>query len=678
MLTPPSGTLADYNAAILNGNTTSVRLVFSAQSITLNGDDIAANGGIVLNSILNSETDLQMGKAVMTECVSHLLNSNTFSGFDWTEEFRLDFGVKISGTTKWVTVGYFTGTKPEKSVLVDVIQFTAYDRMQKFDIPADDFIAGLTFPLTMAQIYSALCTYVGVTSAVGNEMADSMALSFSENPFNSGMTCRSILAAIAEANGCYAKITADGKVKLVWYTDQTSNYSVDGDDYFRIDMDEDDTSGIDYIRVGCTYDSDFSGFVYPVGTSGEGYQIIDNPFLLKIGTADLTTVLTNILARFTAFGTYRPMSMTITGNWMVELGDIIEVDVGGTTYDMPIFARTFSWNGGAMDGYECTGKASRTEVTESAKEQMETGGKLANKYTIRSGVDITDEGVTISGGRYLKLISGGVLDVQSTNFVIDSANRLFSAGYWTFSDNGIKRQYETTVDGNDYDVAFKIEEGLISYIAPPTGSDFRAGIHYKTDRVYKDAYDKIRYDVDMEIFAQNPITQAQKSLRLRFREWNNTNNDDVYDIIVYPGTEGGRFIVYDVYSAEVKDLTVEEIHGDCLQEYDSVTVDGITWDTSNVTKANCSYTIHKWGKLCILEMAIYVKNNISGFTSLGTLASAYRPATLITGTMEIFNSSSVDVRPIQIQSNGTIRTPNASASSGSTTTYNARFVYFTA
>ena len=678
MLTPTSGTLADYNAAVLAGNATNARLVFPVQNITLDGNDISADGGIRLTSVLNSDTDLQMGKAVMTECVAHLLNSNTFSGFDWTEEFRLDMGVDISGTTNWVTVGYFTGKKPEKIVMTDIIEFTAYDRMKNFDILADDFISGLTFPMTLAQIYSAICTYVGVSSVSGDEMADSMALSFSENPFISGMTCRGILAAIAEANGCYAKITASGNVKLVWFYDQTANYSVDGDDYFNPCVDEDDAPAVDYIRVGCTYDDEIPGFVYPLNGSGECYQILDNPFLMAIGTADLTTVLTNILARFTALGAYRPMSVEILGNWMVETGDIIEVDVNGTTYNMPIFSRQFRWNGGGMDAYECTGQASRSAVSESSRDQYETGGKMANKYTIRSGVDITDEGVTISGGRYLKLISGGVLDVQSTNFVIDSANRLFSAGYWTFSDNGIKRQYETTVDGNDYDVAFKIEEGLISYITPPTGSDFRAGIHYKTDRVYKDAYDKIRYDVDMEIFAQNPITQAQKSLRLRFREWNNNNNDDVYDIIVWPGTEGGRFIVYDVYSAEVKDLTVEEIHGDCLQEYDSVTADGITWDTSNVTKANCSYTIHKWGKLCILEMAIYVKNNISGFASLGTLASAYRPATLITGTMEIFNSSSVDVRPIQIQSNGTIRTPNASASSGSTTTYNARFVYFTA
>ena len=440
MLTPPVGTtLADYNAAVLGGNSTHARLVFPVQNITLDDDDITMEGGIRLTQIQNGETDLTMGMAVSSEVVVNLINSNVFTGFDWTEEFRLDFGVDIAGVTNWVTVGYFKGKKPERTIRTETIEFTAYDRMQLFDVLADDYVDGITYPITLANIYHGLCTYLGLSYSAGNEIADSMALSFSESPFNGGMTCRQLLAYIAEANGCYAKFDASGNVKLAWFTDQTSAYSVDGNKYFNISIDEATAPVIQAIRVACTYDDGFTGFVYPVGTYTTYYQIVDNPILINTGSADLTTVITDILARFTAFGAYTPINVDIMGNWMVETGDIIEVeDLDGNTFDLPVFARTLQWNGGCEDVYECTGNTIRAELSQSIADSYETGGLIANKYTVKSGVDITDDGITVSGGKWIKLISGGVLDVQATNFSISSTNKKMECGIWTFDEYGVR------------------------------------------------------------------------------------------------------------------------------------------------------------------------------------------------------------------------------------------------
>ena len=683
MLTPSSGTLADYNAAVLNGNTVSARLVFPVQNITLDGNDISADGGIQLTSILNPDTDLQMGKAISTEVVCHLLNSNVFSGFDWTEEFHLDFGVDINGTTNWVTVGYFTGEKPEKVLHTDVIEFTAYDRMRKFDMLADDFISSLTFPMTMAQIYSALCTYVGITSAVGNEMADSMALSFSESPFISGMTLRSILSAIAEANGCYAKITADGKVKLVWFSDQTSNYSVDGDDYFTISVDENDAPVPDYIRVGCTYDDSISGFVYPVGGSGECYQILDNPFLLNASSADLTTVLTNILARFASFGNYFPMGVNIVGNWMVEVGDIIEVDIDNSTFAMPIFSRMLTFDGGCNDGYECTGKASRTEVSESAKEQYETGGKLANKYTVKSGVDITDEGVTISGGKFLKLISGGVLDVQSQNFTIDSEAGTVSSGNWMFDENGLSL-VKTFKDQNDNDhiLAFALGDATRPAEAETMGyihfngidgfygvlPSIEVGFDRATGYGFNPAHFKIQQ------FADNTISifpNDGDNLMLGFPSYGNA-----------PGSPDLR-IKYGYFQNIGNSLDqtpygfFQNLGGACNQMYDTVTSGAITWESSAVTTANSSYTLYKWGKLVFLRVTVYIKNAITSFTKIATLASAYRPAANAYIVATTLNASSTHQNFIQIQPNGNMRMSKANDSSSEATTYCGTVMFFT-
>ena len=423
MLNPSSGTLADYNSAILDGYATHVRVVFPVQNVTLTDDDISAEGGITLTQILNPDTDLIMGKAVASQIVIRFLNNGQFTGFDWTEEFHVDFGVDIGGTTNWVTVGYFTGKKPERIKRAEVIEFTAIDRMSKFDILADDFISTLTFPKTMGQIYSALYSYVGVPYASGDGILNIINTSYSENPFPSGITCRQILAWIVEANCCYAKITNDGKIRMTWFSDQTSNYSIDADKYFDISIDEATVPVIDSVRISDTQ-NESNGFLYPVGTNDVVYQIIDNPLLLAMTTAQKQTVINNITTRFTAIGAYTPVTVNAIGNWMVETGDIIEVGYDNSqTLNMPVFSRTFHWNGGGSDAYECTGETERNEMTESVKQQYATGGQLSNKYTIISGIDINDNGVEITGNKYVKILSGGVFDLQSTNMDISSFGR---------------------------------------------------------------------------------------------------------------------------------------------------------------------------------------------------------------------------------------------------------------
>ena len=506
MLTPSSGTLADYNAAVLGGNRTHVRLVFPVQNVTLTDDDISADGGLTLTQILNAETDLTFGAAVSNELIVNLLNNGQFTGFDWTEEFRLDFGVEISSVTNWVTVGYFKGKKPERTARVEIIVFTAYDRMQAFDTLADDFVSSLTFPSTLSAIYGDLCTYIGVASVSGDELADAMALTFSANPFNSGITCRQILAWIAEAAGCYARIDAGGHVKLVWFADQTGSYSINGNQYFDISLDEDSAPAIQAIRVGCTYDESVSGFVYPTGTFTTVYQLLDNPFLLNVASGDLITVLTAMMTRFTAFGAYVPMGVNAIGNWMVEPGDIIEVAEGNDTYSMPIFGRALNWNGSCEDGYEATGNSFRAELSESNIESYETGGLIANKYTIKSGVDITDQGVIVSGGKYIKLISGGILDVEATNFTIDSSSGYVGSGDWGFDANGLllTKDHENTLpQGTTHKIGLALGRNTA-----PTGVESICYIDFEP----LDAYPNLTYP-GMQIGVGNNYLSIRKGQR---------------------------------------------------------------------------------------------------------------------------------------------------------------------
>lgn len=62
---------------------------------------------------------------------------------------------------------------------------------------------------------------------------------------------------------------------------------------------------------------------------------------------------------------------------------------------------------------------------------------IDGKYDIVSGIEINENGIEVSGSKYVNIISGGKLYVSATNFKIDSDNKYMQAGDWHFDTKGI-------------------------------------------------------------------------------------------------------------------------------------------------------------------------------------------------------------------------------------------------
>ena len=462
MIAPTGASSANYRNAVKNGSPVHCRLVFPTQNITLTDDDIEANGGLRITTMMNPDTDLIFGKAVMSELVVHLINSSVFDGFDWTEEFHVDFSAVISGTEYWATVGYFKGKKPERTVMTEIIEFTAYDRMQYFDVLADDFIDSLGDTFTLTTFYANLCFYVGLNGGVGDRISQAMSTTFSKSILPRGVTCRTLLAWVAEANCCYAVANQAGNITLRWFYDMTGtvgiydDFGYTEDQYYNIDISENQTTAPAYFRMVCT-DGTASSYVYPV-TTGEKYEIYDNPFLLNLPSSKYSSVIGTFVTRMAAIAPYRAIMLRATGCCLYQAGDMFNVYYNGGSdhIKLPVFNMVLYFNGGCSNDFECTGNTNRQQLNQSAQEQYSEGGKIAGaveksaatKYTIVSGVDIDDDGVTVSGGKYVKIISGGIFDVQSTNFVISSTDKKMQCGNWTFSDGGLIWKDTTVANGN--------------------------------------------------------------------------------------------------------------------------------------------------------------------------------------------------------------------------------------
>nr|DAP40668.1 MAG TPA: HEPARIN AND INTEGRIN BINDING SEGMENT AND INTEGRIN BINDING.8A [Caudoviricetes sp.] len=329
-----------------------IKITF-ADNTVLGKSDVAITGdGVKITDILNGDTDYTFGKAVCKQVEMTLFNvDNKFNNFDFTQEFTLQIGVKVGAAFQYVTVGVFKGERPDK-VRGKLIDFTAYDRMQKFEVSASDFIENMTFPVTLGAVFSSLCAAVGVepiTTTFTNSTKN-----FTFNPFStSDYTAREVLAWIAEAAGCYARVNADGKVELNTFT--TNSYKILKTDRFEMSESEFETPVIGKLECYTSYGDQ----LVTAGTGTNTYVISDNPFLYIENDTEISTLqpyVNAIFAKASLFPAYSPIA--VRAEWYPEIkcGDIITVV---NDYDevktLPIFSQTIKWNGFGKVEYESTG-----------------------------------------------------------------------------------------------------------------------------------------------------------------------------------------------------------------------------------------------------------------------------------------------------------------------------------
>nr|DAH82978.1 MAG TPA: Neutrophil gelatinase-associated lipocalin [Caudoviricetes sp.] len=390
-----------------------IKITF-ADNTVLGKADVAITGdGVKITDILNGDTDYTFGKAVCKQVEMTLFNvDNKFNNFDFTQEFTLQIGVKVGAAFQYVKVGIFKGERPDK-VRGKLIDFTAYDRMQKFDVSASEFIESLTFPVTLGAVLSSLCTSVGVgleTTTFTNSTKN-----FTFNPFStSDYTAREVLAWIAEAAGCYARVNADGKVELNTFT--TNSHKILKTDRFEMSESEFETPVIGKLECYTSYGDQ----LVTAGTGTNTYVISDNPFLYIENDTEISTLqpyVNAIFAKASLFPAYSPIS--VRAEWYPEIkcGDIITVV---NDYDevktLPIFSQTIKWNGFGKVEYESTGGLTR-EIEPVQQRELEAIKKSMLRDTdlstaVKSYLNTQEGKASITSaveGKFVEVSSGSTI-----------------------------------------------------------------------------------------------------------------------------------------------------------------------------------------------------------------------------------------------------------------------------
>ena len=381
---------AFHTASIKDNVSTRVRFVFADTAQTVLGSErINLNTGVSVTETFCKGEDMSIGG-----CRSALLNVAFMNDDGALNDFEYGkctvyLDLKINGAWEACPLGVFIIDKPKKR-RNSIVSVQAYDQMVLLDAIADAWWDELTFPMTLGEIFTSMCTVVGVESAA-NADALNLNVSYEDRPFQaSEITYREILGWIAEAAGCTARFTRTGKLELAWFTDISADVPASRP-AFTADISEYTVSQIDKVQVSATQTD--VGVI--IGSGTNGYQIMGNPFLS--GASEEETLLRSqpVAGRLFAFAEYIPITTRCMCDWSIQAGDIITLTLFGNTCEFPIFKQKIQWSGKSVRvNYENTGNETRGVMSAENRKSFSTSKAIheleVTAELLRSAIKDTD------------------------------------------------------------------------------------------------------------------------------------------------------------------------------------------------------------------------------------------------------------------------------------------------
>lgn len=302
---------------------------------------------------------LEVGTAIAAELVLKLNNqSGLYDGivFEGTELF-VEIGVadwsQDNPTVYWVPCGLFT--PDEQPRRLTTISLKALDRMARFDAvqptllpwtdqngtPIEDgrgeiiyFNALLSFPMTIAQTVSRICTVCNVPFTQNISSLPNANVVISSMPVTQQeASYRTILQWCAGAMGCCAYIDWNGELKLQWYT--AAGYTSTLSKRFESDLFENDLTitGVTYVNT--------QNQKFLAGTDAYAVEITGN-LLLDTGTTTKLAAINGAIGGYT----YRPFSASVLpAPWLFPMDVIVFTDKDGVNHNCAVTNVNFGLNG---------------------------------------------------------------------------------------------------------------------------------------------------------------------------------------------------------------------------------------------------------------------------------------------------------------------------------------------
>lgn len=292
------------------GNALKTRFTFSDFSIE-NFTKLEYYGGS------NNSNDIAIGTTNMAYLEVGTMTDRIITN----REFLFEVGMELSdGTIEYAPMGYFTVQKPDSDE--DEVNFTACDRMQKFEKP---YTSNLEYPTDSQKILYELCTMCEV------QLATPILNPITITDKLDGYTCREVLGYIAGIHGLFACFDRYGKLNVRWYRSTPTEKQI-GLIWSLTKSQSDFTVE----KVTLAKDSETT---YTSGSGGSRGINHSNPY----ATFDLAK---SLYARLGGY-TYRPCEISMLDDIRLDPWDSIKVTyLDGSVLTIPVMSLEHSFTDG--------------------------------------------------------------------------------------------------------------------------------------------------------------------------------------------------------------------------------------------------------------------------------------------------------------------------------------------
>ena len=230
-----------------------------------------------------------------------------------------------------------------------IITVTSYDSMSLFDVNVDSWLNSLTFPMSVDDMITSLCTECGVKAEKYDSSLGS-SLVIQDNITSTNLTGRQVLSWLAQTIGCYAYMNKFSKLILKKFGSSSGfNFRTSNNcNVKKVTIAKFETSPIDKLQIKQAEDD--------IGViSGEGTNtmvIENNPLLYASTTSELQTYANGML-NYVKNIVYVPVVVESYDYADIPLGQYFTIDMSTKAICMSISQSASGFI------YKCTGNQLR-------------------------------------------------------------------------------------------------------------------------------------------------------------------------------------------------------------------------------------------------------------------------------------------------------------------------------
>ena len=303
-------------------------------------------GGISYNRDINPDNDFMYGCVASGSIEFTIDNSDNKAENLINKQFT--WQCQMNGDIAYKTMGLFTVADIKKNK--NKATLTAYDNVYALEASADQWLASLTFPMSLLDMVGSMAEKINNGIGMSNSAPSNFIVN--QNFITSNVSYRQILGFIGQLTNQFFVATTTGAIRGRKYTAKQT--VIDNSKYISLTMDENPIDPIDRIQIQSTHDD----IGYVAGTGTNTYIITENPLVFSAQKENDTALLTARLLAELDNITYTPMKFNTLNDYGVDVGDILTIN-GKTCY---VMKKTVKASGCE---FECVGNKRReTQKTE--------------------------------------------------------------------------------------------------------------------------------------------------------------------------------------------------------------------------------------------------------------------------------------------------------------------------